>query len=113
MAEIKGIEIVHVARNHHHIVGRLVIDHQRIVAVIDKSAGGVDGFAQKGIVIGIVLITVVLNLKPKQPAQVYDCDNENKPSYHIFTFLKLIVFAHLDGREVIGVALQIRRKPEL
>ena len=62
VAEVGSVEGLHVARNHHHIVGGLVEHHELAVAVVHQSARRVECFAQESVCVGIYLVFVVTNL---------------------------------------------------
>ena len=87
VAEVGRVEVVHIARNHHHIIGRLIEHHQRVVAIVNQSTRGIYGFAQKSVVVGVSLVFVVGNLKRKEPEQIYAGNDDDKTADHIFAFL--------------------------
>ena len=62
VAEVGRVERLHIARNHHHIVGRLVEHHELAIAVVHESARRVECFAQESVCVGIYLVFVVTNL---------------------------------------------------
>ncbi len=88
---------MHVARNHHHIIGRLVVDNKRIVTVVDHTARGVYRLAEECIVVGVIFIFVILDLQPEQTAHVDYSDDYDEAADYVFPFLKLIIFAHCRG----------------
>ena len=63
LTEVDGVERENIARNHHHIVGRLVEHHQTPVAVVDVSSRGIYGFFHKSIAVGILLVGAVAYLE--------------------------------------------------
>ncbi len=63
IAEINRVEWFDVARDHHHVVGRLVEYDEFAVAVIHQSARRVYGLFQKSICVGRALVCVVVDLQ--------------------------------------------------
>ena len=58
----------------HDIVGRLVVDHQLAVAVVDDTSRGVFHFFQEGVRVGAFLIVIACHL---QHEQADDVDRHN------------------------------------
>ena len=88
---------MHIPRNHHYVICRLVEDNQRVVAVVDKSARGVDGLFQESVVVGVVLVFGIGNLESVEPEQVDKGYDDDKTADNIFPFFQSIVFTHISG----------------
>ncbi len=84
-----------VARNHHHVVGRLVEYHQGVVAVIYQTSRGIDRLSKKRVVVGVILVFRVGNLQPEQAYEVYDGYDDDETADDVFPFFESIVFAHM------------------
>ena len=54
-----GVEVLYVAWNHHHIVGRLVEHHQLTVAVVHQSSCRINCASQESVAIGYFFEVVV------------------------------------------------------
>ena len=71
----RGVEILYVARNQHHVIGRLVENHKLTVAVVDETTRRVYYLPQKGVAVGILLIFVIAYLETEKPDDI-DCNNQ-------------------------------------
>ena len=65
----QGVEFLHFPRAHHDVVGHLVAHQDAPVAVINDATGGVDGFVDGGVAVGVFLIGIVQDLQGKNFAQ--------------------------------------------
>lgn len=96
-AKIKGVERLDVARYHHYIVGRLVINDKPVVAVVDYSARRIDRPVEESVGVGVIFIFCIHDLKAEKPYQVNGRNNNDEPADYIFAFFEIIVFSHLCG----------------
>ena len=72
VAKVDRIKWRHILRNHHQVIFRHIIDHERVVAVIDEASRRIQDLLHKRIVIGIGLISTVHHLQLHEANDVDD-----------------------------------------
>ena len=75
IAEIGSIQVVlGLVHHHHNVVGRLIIDQQLTVAVVDTTTGWIFYLFQESVRVGTLLIVIARNLQLEQTKDIYDHD---------------------------------------
>ena len=96
VAEIHGVETpLFLVHHHHNVVGRLVVDKQLAVAVVDDATRGILHLLEKGVAVGTLPVVVAHHLEREQPD---DVDGHNRDSYTTddkASFFEIIVFHFL------------------
>lgn len=90
-AEVQRVQPVDFTHHDHHVVGRLVVDHQASFTVIDGSAGRKLYFVEKSVAVGVLLIVVAHNLQREQTQDIAQDNRHGHTGYHKFAFLQIIV----------------------
>ena len=65
----QGVEGLHFPRGHQDVVGHFVSHQDGSVAVVDDSAGGIDGFVNGGVAVCVLLVGIVQDLEGEYLAQ--------------------------------------------
>ncbi len=94
IAEIDRVKLLYIARYHHHIVCRLVVDHKFSVAVTYHSPRWIEGFAHERVGVGKLLVITVHHLQIEQPHDIYEDNDYNESADYVFTFFEFVVFSH-------------------
>ena len=69
-AQVERVEVVYLLGDDHDVVCRLVEHDETPLAVVDHTARGIDGLAQKGIGVGVFLECLVSHLQVEQTHNV-------------------------------------------
>ena len=101
--EIKGIEGLYLAHDEHHVVGRLVVDKQLAITIVDDTACGIEHLPEKGVIVRRGLVITVYKLQKSEPHDVDEqhkddgADDDESPVF-VSVFLKVLHFDVPYGR---------------
>ena len=83
LADGQGVEVLHVARSHHDVVGDFVLYDGVAVAVQDAAAGGINGDIFKGVILCRFPEILTENLYGKKPHGNHRKDYEHHKQYSV------------------------------
>ena len=116
-AEVERVEVLDLAHDYGHVVGRLVVDHETPLAVVDGSPCRVLHLVEEGVAVGVLLVVVAHDLKRKEPQDVAEDDNHGHTRNDELTFLQIIVahgvllFGSPDTRRGLPAGNNVRLCP--
>ena len=96
LAELEGIDVTLLFVHHHHdVIGRLVVDQQIAVAIVDDTTRGIVYLLEESVTVGIALVVIAHQLQREEADDVYHDNDDCHASDDEAPVLQIEVF-HLQ-----------------